>query len=132
MLYKFYLDGRPTPLARPRFGSGKVYDKQKEIKQRDMWQLKVQMNNYDVLPIKAVCTLRLKFYLSINSTFSVNKKRAYENQPHKGRPDLSNLIKYIEDILQDVGIVKDDCLFYLIEAQKLYSSVPRSEIEIEV
>lgn len=55
-------------------------------------------------------------------------KRLHEGEPHGQRPDLDNLLKSLDGLN---GVVwSDDCLVYGLEAMKLWSHNPRTEIRI--
>jgi Holliday junction resolvase RusA-like endonuclease len=49
--------------------------------------------------------------------------------PHVKKPDVSNLIKFAEDILKEIVII-DDNIVTKIVASKLYSDDPRTEITV--
>lgn len=49
---------------------------------------------------------------------------------HQAEADVSNLIEGPADLLQKVGILKDDKLFQRIVAEKFFGETPRTEIEI--
>ena len=61
---------------------------------------------------------------------SLKKKwEAMLHTPNFYRPDLSNLIKYIEDVCTGL-IYEDDCLITEIRAKKLYSNIGRTEFTL--
>ena len=47
---------------------------------------------------------------------------------HIVKPDIDNLSKFVMDALQGI-IWDDDCYIYSLEARKVYSDKPRTEIE---
>ena len=50
---------------------------------------------------------------------------------HSGTPDLSNLIKFLEDAIVDTqAIIVDDRIISSITARKVYSDKPRTEFII--
>lgn len=49
---------------------------------------------------------------------------------HQYKPDLSNLLKWIEDCATGI-IYRDDCIIASICAKKLYAESPRTEFTVE-
>jgi len=86
-------------------------------------------------PIKTAIWLSIVFYMPRPQNHYRTGKNEGEvklNAPvvHTKNPDLSNLIKFIEDSLNGV-FWHDDRLICQIKARKLYSDRPRTEIEID-
>ena len=123
---KYIIIGDPIALARPRFNVQKVYDGQKHKKLIYGINLK---NQHEGKPFyEGNLHLDVKFYLKIANK---KKKSVLEDTYHVYRPDLSNLIKFIEDI--GTGIIyKDDSLICSVHAIKKYSATPRTEFEIRI
>ncbi len=126
----YTLSGNPIPLARPRLGQhGIVYDCQTQAKESHRMELKFQVRNkplYDkTIPLRFIVT----FYMPIGQTYSAKRKSQLLNKPHFKRPDLSNLIKYCEDVCNGI-VFYDDAQIVEIFASKLYDTVPRTEFEI--
>jgi Holliday junction resolvase RusA-like endonuclease len=113
----FILNGDPTPLARARMGKWSVYDSQKHEKLVHGIQLQNQMD--DDKPLSGPLILDATFYMPTGR----NKRRL--GTPHYFRPDLDNLLKYINDISQAI-IFHDDCTIYKIQAIKIYDDNPRT------
>lgn len=131
---RYLLMGIPTPLARPRFSSeARIYDCQKQKKGKDRVDLERQQYDYygseDYRLKEHPLRLLVWFYMRIPKT-SVCRARALENSWHYCKPDLSNLLKYVEDICKGI-IIDDDSLIAEIQCYKLYSSIPRTEFEFE-
>jgi len=120
---KYIIPGDPIPLYRARFGGNKnVWDPQKEIKLVTSITLVSQHNDQPLFsgPV----------HLDIHFFFLTPKRKQYFNhQWHIYRPDLSNLIKFYEDISTSI-IFKDDCLIAKISADKSYDLNPRTEFII--
>lgn len=128
MLIKSYtLEGTPTPLARPRKSpQGRLYDSQKDQRTADGWVLKVQ---HGVTPLfTGPLLLEATFYFGLPQSYRKNWVDRLE-RPHVFKPDLSNLIKYIEDVATGI-LFKDDCIISSINAKKLYSKTPRTEFTL--
>lgn len=123
--------GDPTPLARPRYSANRrVYDSQRERK------MIVGIDMHRQLPetfeqLSGAISLQINFYMPISTNLSRVKREARLGKFHLSRPDLSNLIKFYEDIGTDIGIYKDDSLIAVIQSKKIYDYVPRTEIIFE-
>lgn len=118
---KYVLRGAPVALQRPRFGKGYVYDSQKEIKMISEITLRSQHDDRPMFT--GPLHLEINFYLPYGSV----KSKSKEGLPHIQRPDISNLIKYIEDIMTGI-VYPDDKLVAGITSYKWFSSEPRTEI----
>jgi len=123
---KYIILGDPIPLARPRFNKKKVYDSQKHKKLVAGINLRHQHDNKPFY--EGNLHLDVKFYLKIATKKKIS---LLEDTYHVYTPDLSNLLKFIEDICSGI-IYKDDSLICSIHAIKKYSSIPRTEFEIKV
>ena len=116
----YTIDGIPVPLKRPRFSAGHVWNSQKQLFMIYGICLKEQHND---LPLyEGPLSLSITFY------FPKNKKQT-NSYWHTFRPDLSNLIKLIEDTAQGV-LYKEDCIISEIHAKKVYDNDTRTEFTI--
>lgn len=123
---KYIIKGDPVPLARPRFHMRRVYDSQKHKKLVAGISLQQQHDNRPFF--EGNLQLIMTFFLKIAKKRDISK---YDQQYHAQRPDLSNLIKFVEDI--GTGILyKDDAIIASVTAEKFYSTEPRTEFEIKV
>lgn len=62
--------------------------------------------------------------MPLPASWSGKKQRAHENAPHGVKPDLDNLIKFV-DVWNGI-LWEDDALIYAISAEKIYSKTPRT------
>lgn len=113
--------GKPIPLARARITRHGAYDSQKVEKDNVRNELLLQHGNGPKW--KGPIHLHITFYML--NTGSKKKQIAREFSRHYSRPDLSNLIKFVEDAAQGV-LFEDDCIISTITADKKYT---RSESE---
>lgn len=125
---KYIVRGNPIPLARHRIRGKRHYNPQAEIMGRVSYELYSQARLQPI--INAALALSVVFYMPIPATWSKKKKEHMLGKPHNARPDLSNLIKFIEDCANEV-LYTDDRLIVGINARKIYSDNPRTEIEVE-
>lgn len=130
----YSVDGSPIPLARARHGNGNTYDSQKQLKYATGLQLVLQHQDRPLF--KGALILEIIFFMptpdrlkaKIRRYISSNQKLA-QFAPHYSKPDLSNLIKFIEDVATGI-IYTDDSLIAKIVATKIYSTIPRTEFSI--
>jgi Holliday junction resolvase RusA-like endonuclease len=120
--------GKPVPLNRPRLGEHGVYDSQKLLKAKIGFVLKIQQNKAPTLC--GMLHLHLDFYMPLPKTKS-HRDHLIQQQYHVYKPDISNLIKFIEDVCVDIKMIEDDCLIASISARKLYSEQTRTEFYFE-
>jgi len=66
----------------------------------------------------------------VPASSSLKKKLLLYNQPHIKAPDLSNLLKFVEDVIVEAQIITDDSKIISISAKKLYAEYPRTEFQI--
>lgn len=118
MIHTLILKGKPIPLARARYSRHKkVYDIQKNHKLVNGLHLKSQYE-HDIITYPII--LDVVFYMPIPQHLQKNVAQLLI-KPHAIKPDTSNLLKMIEDILVDAQIIKDDSLICKVIATKLYS-----------
>lgn len=126
----YILRGNPTPLQRPKLTSfpyPHAYDPQKQAKAESQIDLRLQ-HGYSKLT-EGPITLEVTFFMPIPASTPKKKKELLLGQPHVKKPDLSNMIKYLEDVSQGI-LFRDDAIIDKIIARKLYSDIPRTEFTI--
>ena len=132
-MIKFTIKGKPIALKRHRSTrSGRMYDPSA----KDKKQIWLQIARFKPKrPLEGQIMLFATFYMPRpKKHFRTGK---YANvlkdgvpEYHTNTPDLSNLIKLYEDILQP-SFYLDDSQICRIQAEKIYSKQPRTEIIIE-
>ena len=132
-MIKITIKGKPIALKRHRSTrSGRMYDPSA----KDKKQIWLQIARFKPKrPIEGQIMLFATFYMPRpKKHFRTGK---YANvlkdgvpEYHTNTPDLSNLIKLYEDILQP-SFYLDDSQICRIQAEKIYSKQPRTEIIIE-
>ena len=85
-------------------------------------------------PISAPISLEVVFYMGRPKNHyksGKNSEMLKDTAPeyHSGRPDLDNMVKFVQDSLNTI-YYKDDALISQITAKKIYSENPRTEITI--
>lgn len=74
--------------------------------------------------------LYVTFYMQIPTSLSLKKKQNLNKSPHLIKPDLDNLIKFVNDVCNDI-LFADDAIVASITARKVYDSKPRTEFYFE-
>ena len=118
---KYILHGNPIPLARARVAGRKVYDSQKERKIVEMVEIEHQHD--DQPQLQGPLHLDITFYMRLPQKFSRTKTSYLIDTYHYRRPDISNLIKWVEDIATGI-IYKDDAQISSISSRKIYNPKP--------
>lgn len=123
--YPLYIvDGLPIAWMRPGKNGKISYDPQKE--EKALFQLLVnrQRKNHDVL--HGPLALHIDFFMPI---YKSTAQSHAPGSPHYHRPDISNLIKFVEDACNGLLYVDDACIA-TIKARKLYDIQPRTEFSV--
>lgn len=126
-LYVIY--GDPIPLARARFGNRRVFDCQKTEKLVSALDLKRQ--HADTPIFEGPLHLDVTFFMYMPKSMNGKNKAKFINKPHFKKPDLDNLIKFINDICTNAELWKDDSTVVSISAKKIYSETARTEFTIK-
>jgi len=123
---KYVIPGNPIALSRPRFGTRKVYDSQKNEKLITSISLR---NQHGDNPLETGCVLlNVTFYMPVapsRAKFRDSLMGTY----HYYTPDISNLIKYVEDCANGI-IFKDDSQIVIVLAKKIYGDPARTEFSV--
>lgn len=123
--FRYLLKGDPTPWMRAGVSGARFYDQQRHIKLSTGFQLRDQ---HEARPahLKALRLVAV-FYMPMAQSWSSKKRDLMRGQYHFYTPDTSNLIKFIEDVSVEVGILRDDCLIASQIIDKIYDDNPRTE-----
>jgi len=121
----YVIPGNPIPLARARINHKSMYDSQRNEKLVARVNLR---NQHEDKPLfTGPLLLDITFYMPIVKS----RAKQYDkilNTYDFYKPDLSNLIKYVEDVANEI-LYDDDCLIAKINAKKIYGE-PRTEFTI--
>jgi Holliday junction resolvase RusA-like endonuclease len=108
-----------------------VYDCQKQEKLVDGLQVRQQIKSswipWKRIPLK----LTVRFYFGEARSSRKAETGGVRDGWHIKRPDLSNLIKYIEDVCQGI-VYDDDCSIVQICASKEFSTQSYTEFWFDV
>jgi Holliday junction resolvase RusA-like endonuclease len=124
----YVIPGDPLPLARARcnYNTRRVYDIQASLKL--VYGIYVQQQHGDLPLLHGPLHLDVTFFMRMPHANRTHKKYAMHG-PHFIKPDLSNLIKLIEDISNQI-IYQDDAQISYITSRKIYHSEPRTEFSV--
>lgn len=118
---------KQIPVAQPRARVTKwgSYDPAHEHKAYAKLQASQQVKEIIEGPLEVDVT----FYMPIPKSESKKRKALMLTNEfkHQKQKDLDNLLKYLFDVLNEV-VFKDDKQVWSIQAKKLYSDDPRTEI----
>lgn len=126
MIYHYEINETPIAWKRVAWNHGRSYDPQATDKERIRYILLSQRQHFI---IKQPLELHLRFYLPVPPSYPTSKKQATLRGSHTTTPDVSNLIKFIEDAA--IGIIfTDDKYITDICARKLYAHSGYTQIAI--
>jgi len=125
--------GIPIAKKRPRFARiGKfvrTYDPQETEESRFLFEIQKQWNKPPIsTPIKVRCSFEMPIPKSTSSKKTLLMLK--EEIKHTKKPDISNLIKFVEDCLNKV-VWNDDSQIVYLAGGKFYSDEPKTIIMIE-
>jgi Holliday junction resolvase RusA-like endonuclease len=123
----YVIPGEPIALARPRFSlsSKRVYNHQRGSMNNAAIFLQSQHNTSKLY--EGPLHLDVTFFFPYPKHFS--RKKREESEFKESKPDLSNLVKFVEDIATGI-LYHDDAIISSISAKKVYAIEPRTEFTI--
>lgn len=137
MAYDLVIPGEAAPQGRPRFGRGRTYDPPKSRKYKDYVRRLAREN----MPLGArsrplTCPVRLTcvIYRGVPKSWSRRKKAAAiaDSIRPTTKPDVSNILKGIEDALNGVWYADDSQIVEYGKIGKWYADEPRVYVRLDV
>ena len=134
-MIRFTITGKPIPLKRHRVAkNGRMYDPSYKDKKQTWLQIakyRPKQALYGDIMLKAIFTMpRPKSHFRSGKYKHLLKDGVPEF--HSSTPDLDNLIKYICDVIQGCNrMIRDDKQICMLQAEKVYGFVGKTEIIIE-
>lgn len=121
----YELSGTPIPWMRAGRKGNKYYDKQMSEKTKAQWEVKAAMSGLysHSEPLKVV----MEFHMPIPKSWSKVKQKRALHKPHSSRPDLDNLLKFVDDSLNQI-LWEDDAIIYEVHIRKFYSKDPKTRV----
>lgn len=124
------VEGHPTPWAAHAGYGRRSFNPRFKEKEYAQWQIKAQFNQQ--APIAAPVRLDLTFHMPIPAGTSKVRRLQMLNgrMRHMKRPDVTNMQKFIEDVLKGI-VIEDDSQVVEVVARKVYSEKPKTVVQIE-
>lgn len=121
----------PIPWARPRYNGKTRQFFDKQVAEKEMYRACVRSMHREAIKPFRDCPLELvvTFFMPLPLSEKLRQKRI-EQHYFTARPDLSNLIKFLEDAMQNI-LFEDDSYIVRINASKVYDKKPRVEFELK-
>ena len=133
MAYDMVIPGEAVPQGRPRFGHGRTYDPPKSRKYKEKVKCIARCNAPESPTTHAV-RLTLVIYRGVPKSWS--KRKAAQAIADKIRPttkpDVSNVLKGIEDALSGVWYEDDSQIVEYGLIGKWYAEEPRVYVRLDV
>jgi Holliday junction resolvase RusA-like endonuclease len=118
------IEGTPIPWASHQGYGRRSFNPRFKEKEMIRWVAKAQ---YIGEPIKGPIKIYYKFYMPIPKSLSKSEKEVLYF--HTKRPDITNLIKFVEDCIKGIYF-EDDSQVCEVVAEKVYSLRPRTVITV--
>lgn len=127
---RIMIPGKPIPKHRPRFSrTGHVYSDQGKDETDIALLIRTQWQYPD--PYRIPVRLDITFFMPIPKSLSKKKRQELGGTAHFKKPDTDNLLKMCLDCIVKAGnVITDDAIISQIHVIKIYSSQPRTEIDI--
>lgn len=124
------VSGIPTPWAAHQGYGRRAYNPKIKEKMQAAWQIRAQYNQ--VAPITTAVRLDLTFHMPIpEATSGIRRRQMLAGMlHHMKRPDVTNMQKFIEDVLKGI-VIEDDSQVVEIVARKIFSETPKTIIKVE-
>lgn len=136
MVCDLVIPGEAVPQGRPRFGRGRTYDPPKSRKYKEyVRRLAYRNMPSDALRRPLTCPVRLTcvIYRAVPKSWSRRKRAdaiADKIRP-KTKPDVSNILKGIEDALNGVWYADDSQIVEYGLIGKWYAEEPRVYVRLD-
>lgn len=120
----YILEGTPVPLlrARPNFHQRKLWDSQRDLK--ILWRVELSRQHRDLPFFQGPLQLDIFFYMPVAPS-RMKQLSKLKDTYHTSTPDLSNLLKFIEDTADSI-LFQNDCNIAKLSCMKLYSDQPKT------
>ena len=106
----FTVHGTPRPQPRPRFVKGRVVST--ASKGAKLWRLAVERSVRQAIADSGRVAPLFSGAVRLVCTFTFEPPSGAQSrigQPHIQKPDASNLLKLVEDVMETAGVFGNDC-----------------------
>ena len=124
----YVIPGKPIPWMRSGRRGNKYYDQQMEQKTRYRSIIRTALKGTQ--PHSDAIKVLIEFHMQIPVTWAKSRRKMAIGKPHKYRADIDNLLKFVNDSLNE-HLWVDDSLIYESHAIKVYSEIPETRIYVE-
>lgn len=107
-----------------------MYDSQKEAKSHTAIIIQSQQD-CDLIPQGQPLHLEIIFFMRIPRKIRTRRQVEKNYTPHPLKPDISNLIKFVEDVASKI-LFHDDAQIASISARKIYHENPRTAFSLTI
>ena len=130
-MIKLIIPGQPVPWSRPRHGGGKHFNKAEHARalNRVNWEARLAMRA--LAPLDGPERVSARIVFAPPKTWSKKLKASCIGSPVMVKPDLSNLLKLVEDGCQGQIYVDDKQIVAFGFIEKIYGEQPRTEFYVE-
>lgn len=122
----FTIPGIPVAKGRPRLttrgGFAHAYTPEKTRVAETI--IRMVARKYFPTPLTGPLTLSVEFYLPFPK-----REKNLDGRAHTKRPDITNLLKTVEDAMNGIAYADDSQLAY-VYASKFYSGNPRTVVHV--
>ncbi len=126
--YSIVLYGEPTSWSAPTFSKTGAYDKKWKQK-RDAFLL---LKEKDLKTLLGPVTLDICYFIKPPKSWSRKKTQSLLGQYHTNHVDLTNLTKFLEDVLEKAGVIQDDCFVCDKYERKMWGEESKSFVSVVV
>ena len=107
-----------TPMGKPRMTRSDKWKKRPAVMRYRAFKDECRLHNVALPELPCIT-----FYMPMPASWSKKKKADMDGQPHKGKPDLDNILKALFDALYE-----DDAHIWYVTAKKIWSYDGKIEI----
>lgn len=124
----YEIKGKPIAWKRARMAGKRFFDPQ--IKEKNAIRMLILNALEDDMPYTKGLKITVEYQMSVPKSWSSKRRLNALDRPHLYTPDLSNLIKFLEDTLNEI-VWKDDKIIYEIHARKVYADEEKTRFMIQ-
>lgn len=126
----YVLHGDPTALARVRvnYHTKRMYDGQEQVKL--LSSITIRQQHRDEPYLQGPISISITFFMPMPANWSNKKKSDMVGKFHQIKPDVSNMLKYVEDICNKICFHDDAEISVLERIVKVYDANPRTEFTL--
>lgn len=114
-----------TPVGKPRMTRRDVWKKRSPVVKYREWCDKARSVIGPLPPAQQVKSVSITAHFEPHKSWSKKKRLEAEDQPHRQKPDIDNVIKTVCDCFW-----QDDASIYAVSATKLWAREAKLEVEI--